>query len=335
MYEHIIAEVYGQPWAIIPEKLAQIHQFLTRRLAGTMSSEAEIQAAINAALPRGPKRATGATAVVPVYGTITQKAGLMQMFSGGTSLESVRAQFRAALADPGVTAIVLDINSPGGVVYGVPELAAEIMAARGTKPIVACTESMAGSAAYWLAAACDDIAAAPSALVGSIGAIMMHQDVSAAAEAEGIKTTIIAYGENKANGNQWQPLSDAARTELEAQVTHYGQMFEAGVGKGRGVSAAQVHASFGQGKMFTPRDAVALGMIDRVATLDQTLARFGATLPAQSMDVRGGPIDEEEGDEVRADSIDGEDDGDDARRRAKARMLLKRMVLAGDLTNAR
>jgi ClpP class serine protease len=89
--------------------------------------------------------------VIPVYGTISRRANMMSKFSGGTSIEQLTSSFRAAMSDPSVKAVVFNVDSPGGSVDGVPELAAEIFAAASQKKTIAVSDTMAASAAYWLA----------------------------------------------------------------------------------------------------------------------------------------------------------------------------------------
>jgi signal peptide peptidase SppA len=275
MYDHITDLVYGQPWAILPAKLSVIQAFLGRRLAGERLDPDEVQAAMQSALPRGPRPQGGAVAVIPIYGTITQRASMMQAMSGGTSVEQVAQQFRAALADPGVRSIVFDIASPGGGVSGVQELAAEIYQARGRKPIAAVANSLAASAAYWLGAAAGDFAVTPSGEVGSIGVYAMHQDISKAAEMEGVKTTFISAGKYKVDGNPFEPLSDTARASMQAKVDAVYSQFVGDVARFRGVSATEVRGGFGEGDMVLAKDAVRVGMVDRIATLDEMIARLG------------------------------------------------------------
>ena len=147
MYDLIVRAVREQPWAILPSYLAIITDLLAMRAAGHKLTEEEIQARIGAAA-RPASRASGAVAVIPVFGVITQRANLMSAMSGGVSIELLSKSIREALNSPEVGSIVLDIDSPGGGVFGVQELAEEIRAGREQKPIVAVANSLAASAAY-------------------------------------------------------------------------------------------------------------------------------------------------------------------------------------------
>ena len=280
-YGHIVAEVFGKPWAIVQEKLAVIAHLLALRASGGHLTEDEIRARLDqaaiAAGPRSQATSYGAVALIPVRGIISRRANLMSQYSGGTSVEKLTSQFRAALADSSVKAIVFDIDSPGGTVEGVPELAEEIYRSRGQKKSVAVANVMAGSAAYWLAAAAGELVVAPSGAVGSIGVFMAHDDLSKAMEQAGIKTTFISAGKFKVDGNEAEPLSDSARADMQAKVDAFYGMFVKSVARGRRVSQDDVRGGFGQGRMVLAAAAVKEGMADRVATMDDTLARLGAS----------------------------------------------------------
>jgi signal peptide peptidase SppA len=273
-YHRICAEVFNKPWAIVPEKLAVIAELIALRAAGEKLTEEQIQDRIGAG-PRSSPSAPGTVALVPVYGVISNRINMMSQISGGTSIEKLTAQFRTAMADTNCKAIVFDVDSPGGSVDGVPELADEIFAARGQKKMVAVANTMAGSAAYWLASCADELVVTPSGSVGSIGVFAQHDDISKALDAAGVKTTLLSAGKYKVDGNPYEPLSDDARANLQSMVNSFYGMFTKSVARNRGASAADVREGFGQGRMVLAADAVKEGMADRVATLGQTLARFG------------------------------------------------------------
>lgn len=282
-YEHILRAVYGTPWAIQPEKLDAIVGFLLLRASGGAASEetlAEIRAnrqEMSARRNSAPVAGGGSVAVLPLYGLISHRAGMVGDMSApeGTSTEKFGAQFRQAVADPGVKAIVIDVDSPGGTVDGVPELAAEIFEARDKKPITAVANSLMASAAYWIGCAAGDLAVSPSAVVGSVGVYTAHQDESKYLENAGVKTTLISAGKYKTEANPYEPLGDEARAAMQQMVNDYYSLFVKAVAKGRGVNADAVRGGFGEGRVVTAQQAVKLGMADRVATLDQVLSKYG------------------------------------------------------------
>jgi signal peptide peptidase SppA len=277
-YQHILTAVYSRPWAILPATLALIVDILQFRAAGGTMTDEEIQARVAAADngPRKGEKTSGSVAIIPVYGPITQRQSLMGASSSAgmaTSVEGLTADFRAALADPEVDAIVFEFDSPGGTVDGVAELAAEIRDARGTKPIVAQANTMAASAAYWLAASCDEIVSTPSGVVGSVGVFAAHQDVSKAAEMDGVKVTLISAGKYKTEGNRWEPLSDEARADIQDQVDQIYATFTGDLAKSRGVPVETIRKSYGEGRVMLAKKALAAGMVDRIDTLDNTIRR--------------------------------------------------------------
>ena len=272
-HAHVAEYIYGSLWAIRPEKLAVILDLLEFRMQGGRLSAEEIQERIGA-VSRPASRVTGAVAVLPLWGVIAHRANLINESSGGTSVERFAQGFRAALADPAVSTIVLDVDSPGGTVNGVAELADEIHGARGSKPILAVANSQAASAAYWIASAADSVSVTPSGDVGSIGVFAAHQDRSKASEQEGVKTTLVSAGRYKTEGNPYEPLTEEARAHVQSRVDDYYEMFVQAVARNRGVSASDVRGGFGEGRTVGAREAKRLGMVDRVESLDDALARL-------------------------------------------------------------
>ena len=266
-YVRIARALCAGPWALRPEKLEAIADFIDCAMLGGQIPE------YDAARGTSDER-HGSVQVLPVFGTIAQRMNLMNDFSGGVSTEKLGKQLREAAADESISAIVLDIDSPGGSVFGIEELATEIRAARDRKPVVAVANSTAASAAYWLASQASELVIAPGAMVGSIGVVMMHVDQSAFNETAGFKPTYIHAGDHKAEGNPHEPLADETREYLQAQCDLYYQRFIKAVATGRAVSTKQVLDTFGQGRMSIDQQAVELGMADRVDTLRGTVSRL-------------------------------------------------------------
>ena len=265
-----LAEVTGRAWAIRPELFAGILEL--RR--GSPSSSA-VRAFLDDEEPDPAPgvQVHGQVAVIPLYGMITPRASLLSMLfgGGGGSLELLLRNLDAAVNNADVKAIVLDVDSPGGLVDGVPEAATAIREARGSKPIVAVANTIMASAAYWLGSQADEVVVAPSGEAGSIGVYAAHEDVSALMDRLGVKTTLVSAGKYKTEGNPFEPLGAEAREHLQAQVDDLYSMFVADVAKGRDVRPAAVRAGFGEGRLELARRAVESGLADRVATLDQTV----------------------------------------------------------------
>ncbi|MBX4944630.1 S49 family peptidase [Rhizobium binae] len=281
-YAHILMAVAAEYWAIDEAKFDQIVAFLALQASGDKYSAEEVQARINRQAERDVARREGSVAVLPFRGVLGNRMSMMGDISGGTSYESFGRTFDSALNDNDVKAIILDTESPGGVVNGVDELSQKIFAARGRKPIIAHVNAYAASAAYWTVTAADEVVLNPSAEVGSIGVMQVHDDVSAALEKAGIKRTLLSVGKYKGEGAPFQPLSDDAREHRMRIAQHYYDSFVGRVASNRGVSVKTVTDSFGQGRMVTAADAVSRGMADRIATLDETIARFAGPAPVKS-----------------------------------------------------
>jgi signal peptide peptidase SppA len=300
MYEHIVQAVQALPWAILPEKLAVIQQILVIRTSGYRPTAEEIKAELEAARNGERQAISGGTAIaiIPIVGTLIPRGNMLMEASGAVSVQRLTAAFRAALADPEVGSIILDVDSPGGQVGGIEELAAEIYQARGQKPITAVANTLAASAAYWLASAASELVVTPSGEVGSIGVFAIHEDYSAALDRVGVKVSLISAGKYKTEGNPFEPLGEEAQAAVQGTVNDYYDMFIRAVARGRGVSQADVIAGFGEGRVVMAEQAVRLGMADRVATIDEVIGGLQAG--------------SSKGKQVRA------DDGEDRLRRLRA-----------------
>lgn len=277
-YARIRRALREHPWAILPDAFELVVEILDRRIDGLELSAEEIQSRVEAARRSpAPAAAPGSIAVLPVYGILSHRMHLFSNVSqSGTSAEALTLAFRQAMADPSVGAIVLDIDSPGGSVFGIQELADTIHASRGQKPVVAVANSLAASAAYWIAAQADELVVTPGGQVGSVGVFAAHDDVSKAAEAQGLRRTYISAGKYKVEGNPFEPLGEEARAEMQRTVDAYYDRFVRAIARGRGVSLTAVREGFGQGRTVLSTEAVAAGMADREATLQETIDRIAA-----------------------------------------------------------
>jgi len=237
---------------------------------------ADLRGADAAAKLRPARRGVGDIVVLRVGGFISQKASLMTLLFGGTSTEALAEDVRAAVAEPSVGSIVLDFNSPGGSVFGLPEAAKVIRSLRGPKPILAVSNPLMASAAYYLAAQADEIIATPSSLTGSIGTMAVHVDESSLIEKLGLKVEEFTYGERKAEESGSKPLSSEARQAIQARVDYYGTMFEADVAKGRGIGPGRVRAHYGQGAVFNAEEALSSGMVDKLGVLEDVLGELAS-----------------------------------------------------------
>lgn len=274
--QRVLQAVNGQVWAIQPGKLQEISAVVARRFIGEPKLDAEEVLAMTRA--KTPASRSGTVAVLPLHGVIAQRMDMLTAMSGGTSTEQFAAAFDEAVADEGVSAIVIDINSPGGSVSGVPELAARIRAARGTKPVVAVANSLMCSAAYWIGSAADSITATEMSFVASCNAIMVRVDTSEADAKEGVRYHFITGGptDNKAEGHPEFPASEEELAEIQANVDVAYEAFMQAIAANRGLSLAQAKDLCGQGRAFIAPRALDLKLVDAIGTLDSVLASLGA-----------------------------------------------------------
>lgn len=274
-FDHVLSFALEHPWAVTKPMRAVIAGILAGRLAGREPDPAAIAAAL-VNRKNLPQPAGGAVAVIPIYGVIAPRANLLSDFSGGTTFDVLTSQLHEALANKAIKTIVFDVDSPGGNVAGATEFAREVMKARTKKPVVAVAQYLMASAAYWAMAGATEIYAAPSALVGSVGVYTIHEDLSKALEMAGIKITYISAGKYKVDGNETEPLSKDTAARIQAKVDEPFARFKSDVSKGRGVPLAEVDAGYGEGDVVSAAEALRLGMIDGIATLDETIARVMA-----------------------------------------------------------
>ncbi len=228
------------------------------------------------AVTRPANASSGAIAVIALSGVIAQHP---DWFSD-TSVDEFSADLASAINDPGIGAILVSIDSPGGSVYGIQELASMILAARSQKPIVALANSLAASAAYWIGCSASELYVTPSGEVGSIGVWQAHMDVSAALEQAGINTTLISAGKYKTEGNPYQPLDDDAVAFMQSRINDYYNAFVAAVASARGVDPDDVRNGMGQGRVLGAQAAKSANMVDGVATMPQVIQAMQKNMAA-------------------------------------------------------
>lgn len=285
--ELLIAEFLSTPWALQPERMAAFAEILARWMVGAPKAmdddeTGESRAARAARRQEAARAGGGGIAVLPLYGVITQRGNMVDDISGpgSCSTQLFTSAFRAVMQDDTVGAVLIDIDSPGGSVYGVGELAAEIFEARGKKPVYGIANSVAASAAIWIGAQCAELYVTPGGEVGSIGVWMAHKDLSKAMDEEGIKTTLVSAGKFKTEGNPYEPLSQEARDFMQARCNDYYATFTKAVSKGRGVPIGTVRDGMGQGRVLGADQALAEKMVDGVATFDEVVKKMSRQLQA-------------------------------------------------------
>ncbi|HAU28993.1 MAG TPA: Clp protease ClpP [Rhodospirillaceae bacterium] len=283
-YPHLFGRLLGAPLMIDARKGNVVLAALSDRLklAAPLPMPEPPETRADAA-----RQNIGGIAVIPVVGTLIKRGGWMEAESGLTTYDGVSAAINAALADPLVSAILLDIDSCGGEASGAFDLADEVYTARGIKPIWAVANDSAFSAAYALASSAERVFVTRTGGAGSIGVIAWHVDHSGANAKAGIAVTPIFSGAHKADAAPDFPLSDVAASAISDEVARIYGMFVETVARNRGLSPEAVRAT--EAACFYGENAVAAGLADEVGTLDDAIAALssfvsqGGTMPEETM----------------------------------------------------
>lgn len=286
-YPHLADRLLNTPLLLHPQKLDAIIAGLGGRLLGVDGLQIDAAAlTARAALPaemfttrRGERadrgyRVVDGVAVISAMGGLVHRTKLSADSSVLIGYNDLAADMEDALGKSEVHAIALVMDSPGGEVSGAFELADRIFAARGRKPIVAVADGMAASAAYLAASAADEVVLTTTSYVGSIGVVMRHVDFSRALANDGITVSHIFAGEHKIDGNPYQPLPDAVRAALQADIEGLYQMFVQTVAKHRGMDEQAVRDT--RAGVYRGVAAVAARLADRIGTVDVVVAELAA-----------------------------------------------------------
>lgn len=214
-------------------------------------------------------RVRDGVAVLDAIGPLFKRANLFTAMSGATSYTIMRADLQAALDDPKVKAIILNIDSPGGEASGTAELAQAIYDARGTKPIVAYVSGSGASAAYWIASAADRIVVSPTAILGSIGVQVAYREPAAKA-GEKVYRFVSSQSPNK-NPDLG---TEEATAQIQQTIDAMAEVFVADVARNRGVGIETVLSDFGAGGIFVGKAAVVAGLADAIGSFESVLAEL-------------------------------------------------------------
>lgn len=210
----------------------------------------------------------GDVAVMPVTGPIFRYANLFTEISGATSVQQLASDFNAALADEKVSAIALEINSPGGEITGISEFADMVFAARGKKPVVAYVEGYGASAAYWIASAAERLVINDTGSVGSIGVLSNVR--------KNRQTDTMEIVSTQSPHKRPDVSTESGKKQIQNYVDTLAEVFIAAVARHRGVSDETVRSDFGQGGLLVGKNAVDAGMADAVGSLESVIADLSA-----------------------------------------------------------
>lgn len=206
---------------------------------------------------------------IPIKGGLLNKFPF-QFGSYLTGYEYIWQAYLRGLNDPAVKSIVLDIDSPGGLVAGCFTLVDKMFQLKGTKPIYSFANESAYSAAYALASLGDTITVSKTGGVGSIGVLMTHYDYSGALQQSGVKITFITAGKHKVDGNSTEPLSQEVADRLTAQAEDTREMFIETVARNRpSISADEIRAT--EALCYTAKEAITAKLADNIADFDESI----------------------------------------------------------------
>lgn len=255
---HIIQKVYFDPVMMTPTLHATIRAIVERHLEDDIEMpDNENVDFFGNDIPM--PYIDGSISVIPVYGTIAHKVGKMEKACGVVDVKDIKAWYTKALNDSNVSAIVFDIDSGGGFVTGVPELAQYIRDNRGTKPTAAFTDSIMASAAHYIAGGSELIFSTKTAEVGSIGVYSYFLDLSRMYEAEGAKVELFSDGKFKGMGLPGMSLTEEQRAYLQSEVEEMGKEFKSFMRVDRDLSDETL-----QGQTFNGPKGKQAGLIDGV-----------------------------------------------------------------------
>ncbi|WP_311276162.1 S49 family peptidase [Methylobacterium sp. WCS2018Hpa-22] len=268
----IIDAAIGASWAMEEPALATLLEIAAREHEVTPQA---LEAMRSETLEKSERaKVRDGVAIVYAEGAMFKRANLMTEFCGATSYESLMRDFKVAVDNQNVRAILLAIDTPGGEAAGVGELASAVRAARGTKPIVAYAGDLAASAGYWLASAADRIVIGSGAAVGSIGVRASYSDTSERDARSGVRRHEFVSSQSPYKISD--PKTTDGKARIKARVDALAQVFVDAVADNRGVSVAHVLDAFGKGDVLIGEAAVKAGMADAIGTFESTLASLAS-----------------------------------------------------------
>jgi protease IV len=211
-------------------------------------------------------------AIIEVEGMLinARSGGFLQPTENKLSLFT--QQMDRAANDPSVKAVVLRINSPGGTVVCSDTMYEMVRTFRAKthKPVVADTQEVAASGAYYVACGCDKIVAHPTSLVGSIGVIFEEFEVTGLMQKVGVKSNAITSGPHKEMGSPFKKLEPDERAIMQHMVDEFYARFKGVVMDSRHISDENVKDAT-DGRVFSGAEAQRIGLVDQIGLLDDAL----------------------------------------------------------------
>ncbi|MDJ0386800.1 S49 family peptidase [Roseomonas sp. E05] len=230
-------------------------------------------------------------ALLRLSGLIAARGGIGP--GGPLNVETIGPVLERAFALKRAAAVVLAINSPGGSPVQSSLIAQRIrqLAEKHKLPVIACVEDAAASGGYWLACAADEIVADPSSIVGSIGVISASFGVEELAAKLGIERRLATAGEQKSFLDPFRPVQPWERERLEQLLGTLHGEFKAWVRARRGERLKAPQADLFNGRFWTGREALPLGLIDRLGDArGEIRRRFGEKAQIVPFGVKRPPL---------------------------------------------
>lgn len=211
-------------------------------------------------------------AVIPIVGPIFPRANIMTTMSGATSIEQITRDIQSAINNPKVKSIVLNIDSPGGAVTGVNELANTIKSLQAIKPINAYVYGMCASAAFWIASSANKIYASETSEIGSVGVVCAYKDQSEKDTRDGVKTIEIVSSVSPYK--RVSPSTPEGKEKVQRMVDSIASVFVQSLSANRGMDEKVILADYGKGETYLSVKAYANGMIDGIGSLSSVVAMY-------------------------------------------------------------
>jgi signal peptide peptidase SppA len=283
----VLTALLCEPWLISPQTHAVLVEIVQAHAFGGVEESAQHAKALSFAQFDEEKETSvevvGNTAIIKADGVFARKSANIINSSGITSTDIFQQAVEAAGADPRIKSILLMIDSPGGYSMGIPEAASAVARVKEDKPVFAYVDGQANSAAYWIASQCDAVYCMPSGNCGCIGAYIAMLDRSIQFRMNGMETKLFASGKYKGMGMPGLPLTKDQEALLQKEVTDISNEFKAAVLSGRGIPIADEHM---QGQSFSAKDAVSIGLIDKIADVAEALRDVAAAEKITRMEKR-------------------------------------------------
>lgn len=277
---HIADRVLNRPLLVTRDKAEVILSVLAGRIGVNTPEASRFEGAPVVEDENGARRAVPyrvtreGVGIITITGSLVNRGAWVGASSGLTSYEGIGFQLKSAAADPAVRSVILDMHSPGGEAVGAFETAALVRELAAKKHTVAVVNGMAASAMYAIGSGATEIVTTETGMSGSIGVVLLHADFSRQLDRDGITPTLIHAGAHKVDGNPFEPLSDAVREDLQAEVDAFYGAFLSTVAKGRGSRLTAAAARKTEARTFIGKAAVDAGVADRLGSFETVLAEL-------------------------------------------------------------